>query len=145
MTGPVPDPLLAAWAPVYAWAPSAAEIGALIPAYTRGGYDDDAIYAGAEQGTFSDTTSPTLTEVQGLIDTACEEIAGRVGVLIPAAQEPLARATAKWHVCMTIAQNKMPAGTDDASGEYRAFNSNFIASLNSLIALARMPAPTRLK
>lgn len=132
------------WAPAYPWGPSVADIAQLLPSYTRGGFDADAIFAGAEQGTFTANTQPTLDEVQGLIDTACEEIAGRVGVVIPLANYPLAKATAKWHVAMTVAASKMPAGTDEAGGEYRSFNSNFIASLNSLVQLARMPSPTRL-
>lgn len=133
-----------AWQPAYPWGPTVAEIAQLLPHYTRGGYDDDAIYAGAEQGTFTDNTEPTVTEVQGLIDNACDEIAGRVGVLIPIANYTLAKATAKWHVAMTVSASKMPAGTDEAGGEYRSFNSNFLASLNSLTTLARMPSPTRL-
>lgn len=121
-------------------------MAALVTAFTRGGYeDDDPIYPGAERNTFTETTDPTLAEVQALIDTAIDEVTGRVGVVIPAAYFKLAKATVKWHVCMTIAQNKMPAGTDDSGGLYRAFNSNFLASLAALTDLSRKPSPTRLR
>lgn len=142
MAAPVPE-----WAPSAEWGPTPEEIAALIPAYTRGGFDDDdsGIYPGAPQGAFTDTTSPTLGEVRALIDTSTDEVTGRVGVIIPAAYFNLAKATVKWHVCMTIAQNKMPANADEAGGQYRAFNSNFVASLAALTDLSRKPSPTRLR
>jgi hypothetical protein len=129
----------------YPWAPTPDECAEVMPAYTRGGFDDDdRIYAGAERGAFDDSTSPTEEDVVGLITAACDEVAGRVGVVIPLAQYGLARTAAKWHVAMTVAQQKMPSGTDDAAGEYRAFNSNFVASLSALVELARMPTSVRL-
>lgn len=130
----------------YPWAPDVDAVAQLLPAYTRGSFDDQngGIYPGSEQGEFTDSTSPTEEEVEGLIQTACEEIAGRVGIAIPLAQYGLATATAKWHVAMTISGDKMAAGTEEAAGQYRQYNSNFVASLNSLVELARMPAPTTL-
>jgi hypothetical protein len=127
----------------YPWAPSVEEVAEVTPAYTRGGFDDDRESAGAEQETsggvptFTDDTVPNRTHVAGLILAACEEVAGRVGVTIPLAQYGLARITAKWHVAAAIAAAKQPAGTDDASGEYRGHILNFRNSLDALIALSR--------
>jgi len=120
------------------WRPSIQEIAVLTPAYTRGGFDDDsdgAQEAGAEHGVYDDTTSPTEDEVQALIDAACDEIAGRVGAPITATHAGLARIAACWHVAAAIAGAKMPAGTDDASGEYRGHAANYRFSLDRLIAL----------
>lgn len=127
------------------WAPTPEEIAAVTPAYTRGGFDDDLDdrvppeeYPGGEQLAFTPTTSPTLTHVEGLILTACEEVQGRVGTAIPVQHSGLAKAAAKWHVAAMIAAGKQPAGTDDASGEYRGHITNFRASLDELVVLSRM-------
>jgi hypothetical protein len=126
------------------WAPSLEEIAEVTPAYTRGGFDDDSEEAGAEHGTFDESTSPTAPHVEGLIKAACEEVAGRVGVPIQPARYGLAKAAAKWHVAAMVAAGKMPGGTDDASGEYRSHIANFRASLDELVRLARMGG-TRLR
>jgi len=126
------------------WRPSLFEIAQVTPAYTRGGFDDDDEAAGAEHAVFTDSTSPTASHVQGLITTACEEIKGRAGMPIRSEQYGLARATAKWHVAASIAAGKVPAGTEDASGEYRGHVNNFRASLDELVRQARMPFVTRL-
>lgn len=127
------------------WAPSLADVAEVAPAYTRGGFDDDGQFSGAPQQdpdtgvpTFTANTSPTAAHVEGLIRTAVEEVAGRVGTTIPLTQFGLARTTAKWHVAAVISAGKMPAGTDDASGEYRANILNFRNSLDELVRLSRM-------
>lgn len=127
------------------WVPTAAEVAATVPAYTRGGFDDDSPgdYPGEQQGTFSESTSPTLTEVEGLISTAADEIQGRVGRTIPDHCFGLARATVIWHVGADIAGGKIPAGSDDARGEYATKIANFRASLDELVRQARM-GPDRL-
>jgi hypothetical protein len=137
-------------APLPAWAPTVDDIAEVVPAYARGGFDDEGQWAGAVQTdpdtgvpTFTDNTSPTAAHVTGLIKAACEEVIGRVGTPIPALQYGLARVTARWHVASMVAAGKTPQGTDDASGEYRANISNFRNSLDELVAQSRM-GPTRL-
>lgn len=127
-----------------AWAPSVDKVAEVTPAYTVGGFDDDAEQAGGEQLTYTDDTSPSRTHVEGLILGACQEVAGRVGVPIPERRYGLARQTAVWHTAAQIAATKMPAGTDDARGEYSSHIANFRASLDELIKLSRMPTGPRL-
>lgn len=138
-------PLLMAADDIYPWAPSVEDIARVAPAYTRGGFDDDEEEAGAPQGTFTENTDPTRAEVEDMILTACDEVAGRVGMTIPSRCWVLAKTTAKWHVAAAIANDKQPAGTDDASGEYRGKILNFRNSLDALVYLARIPSATRLQ
>jgi hypothetical protein len=120
------------------WQPSVEEVAAETPAYTRGGFDDDRESAGAEQGEFTEDTSPRRSEVEERkIPTACEEIAGRVGTGIPESQYGLAKITAIWHVKASIAADKQPAGTDDATGEYRSAIARYLANLEALILNSR--------
>lgn len=132
------------------WAPTVLEVASVTPAYTAGGFDDDRPSAGAQQTdggvpTYTDDTEPSRSHVEGLIVTACDEVAGRVGVAIPLAQYALARTAAKWHVASVIEGGKEPANTDDATGAYRAAIANFRNSLDALIVLCRMPTATRLR
>ncbi|HEY3021807.1 MAG TPA: hypothetical protein VGJ32_16530 [Solirubrobacteraceae bacterium] len=121
-----------------AWTPVLAEVAAVTPAYTRGGFDDDVPQAGAEQGTFTATTSPTAAHVEGLIDAAVDEVAGRVGVAVPAHLHGLAKRTAVWHVAAAISAGKLPAATDDATGEYRSHIANYRACLDELVSQSRV-------
>jgi hypothetical protein len=117
------------------WAPTPLEVAKVVPAYTRGGFDDDSEaidYAGEERGTFTATTNPSLAEVEELIDTAVDEVASRIDLLITEDLWTLARATAKWYVAMVISASKLSAGTDDAAGEFRAFQANYTAALGEL-------------
>lgn len=125
------------------WAPTLEQVALVTPAYTRGGFDDDVPQAGAEQGTFTDSTSPTAQHVEGLIVTACDEIAARVGVEIPARCHELARTAALWHVASAIAAGKLPAQTDDASGEHRAHSGRYLDTLDELVSQARQPRALR--
>lgn len=127
----------------YDWAPTVQQVADVTPSYTRGGFDDDRPSAGAERGTYDDSTSPTDDHVEGLILAACDEVQGRVGVPIPESRYGLAQTTAKWHAAASIAAGKMPADTEDASGEYRGHITNYRASLDELILLCRTGA-TRL-
>lgn len=123
------------------WAPSVEEVAKATPSYTRGGFDDDSdelLPPGAEHGTYDATTSPTRTDVEGYIATACDEVAGRVGAAVPVQHYGLARSTAKWHVAASIAAGKQPAGTDDAGGEYRGHITNYRACLDRLVELCAM-------
>lgn len=124
--------------------PTVQEVAYVTPAYTRGGFDDDTPQSGAEQGTYTDTTSPTADQVQGLIAAAVQEVQGRVGVAIPNAHLGLARRAAVWHVAATIAAQKVPAGVDESGSEYRAFLTNYTACLTELQSLAREPNAMRL-
>jgi hypothetical protein len=119
------------------WAPTIGEVARVTPAYTRGGFDDDEHQSGREHGVYDHTTTPSAAEVADLIGTACDEIAGRVGVPIPPRCFALARITARWHVAAAISAGKIPAGTDDAGGEYRSHIGNYRACLDELILQAR--------
>lgn len=126
------------------FSPTVQEVAYVTPAYTRGGFDDDGLQGGAEQGSYDASTSPTATHVEALIAAGAEEVAGRVGVLIPAHLAGLAKRAVVWHVAAAIAAGKMPAGTDEAGGEYRAYVANYTGCLNELVTLAREPNATRL-
>jgi len=127
------------------WAPTVADVARVTPAYTRGGFDDDGEYPGAEQVDYTDTTSPTRAHLEGLIAAACGEIEGRVGEPIPERCYRLARTCAVWHVAAVIAAGKIPADTDDARGEYRAHIANFRNTLDELVVQARQPWALRLR
>lgn len=126
------------------WAPSLEDVADVCPAYTRGGFDDDEPNAGEEKGTFTDTTSPTRQHVQGLIAAACQEVIGRVGAPIPERCYALARTAAKWHVAAAISAGKIPADTDDASGEYRSHITNYRFALDDLKEQVRVPLAIQL-
>jgi hypothetical protein len=124
--------------------PTTAEVAIVTPAYTRGGFDDDRPQAGAELGVYDETTSPTAVTVQGLIDAAADEVAGRVGVPIPLRLVGLAKRAVVWSVAASISAGKLPAQTDDAAGEYRSHIANYTACLTELVTLAREPNAMRL-
>lgn len=126
------------------WTPTVDEVAAVVPAYTRGGFDDDAEQSGGEQATFTTATSPTALHVQGLIVLAVAEVAGRVGTAIPTRLDGLAQTCVIWHVAAAISAGKLPADTEDASGEYRSHISNYRASLDELAIQARQPWALRL-
>lgn len=134
------------------WAPTVDDIAKIVPAYTVGGFDDDSPSAGSQQGAYTETTEPTEAEVEALIAIACQEVEGRVGLPIgnggpgtPERNWKLARAAATWHVAMDISSGKQPAGTDDAGGEFRGYQNNFIAAMRELVYLGRMPLNSRLR
>jgi hypothetical protein len=134
------DPLAA-----YPWAPSVDDIARVSSNYTLGGFDDDNDADEGQPGAFTESTSPTASEVEGLILTACEEVAGRAGVTpLPTRCYARAKTAAKWHVAMTIAGDKEPANTDDAAGEYRSKNLNYVNTLAELVSQARMAFGNRL-
>lgn len=54
------------------WAPALTDVGALVPTRTIDG-------AGVQQNTFTTTTTPTATQVQGFITGVVGEVAGFVG------------------------------------------------------------------
>lgn len=144
-------PFTAAFAPTFGstgmpgWAPTVDDIAKIVPAYTVGGFDDDSESAGSQQGAYTATTEPTAVEVDGLILIACTEVEGRVGLPIGTINWKLARAAATWHVAMDISSGKQPAGTADATGEYRGYLNNFIAAMKELVYLGRMPLNSRLR
>lgn len=143
VSGQTPGPPVAGL-PV--WAPTVEEVAEVTPAYTRGDFEDDrvpALPSGAEQGTYTDQTDPTRTVVEGLIASACGTVEGRAGTTVPVAYYGLARSAAKWFTAAMISAGKRPAGTDDASGEYRAHIGNFAADMARLIELVKT-GPTRL-
>ena len=55
------------------WAPSVAQVAAILRARTRGPGSRDAVSA-MEQGTFTESTRPTADQVTGLIETACGDV-----------------------------------------------------------------------
>lgn len=123
------------WPPVVLqWRPSVDDVAQVLPAYTRHDIDGDGDAAGAEHGTFDDETSPTADEVEGFIDTAVREIAGRCGIGQAAlnAYADLARQTAIWHAAATIEAEKAPEGGMDSEGPARWKQSSYVASLKDL-------------
>ena len=76
---------------------------------------------------------------------ACNEVEGRAGRPIEEYNRGLAKAAATWHVAMDISSGKQPAGTDDATGEYRGYMNNFIAAMKELVYLGRMPLNSRMR
>jgi hypothetical protein len=125
------------------WRPTAQNIASIAAAYTRehvGGYqrlEGDQVQAGRERGEFTADTDPTLTQVEAYIDTACGEIAGRVGTSIPARCYELATTAAKWHAAASVEAKRRPAESEDQGGLYRAFISNYTATLGELVEQAR--------
>ena len=129
----------------YPWAPTAADVARVSNSYTQGGFDDDEESSGSMKGEFTESTEPSISEVEDMIVTACDEVQGRVGIEIPLKDYKLAKTTAMWHVAAAIAGDKTSSGSDDASGEYRSKILNFRNSLDSLVYLSRIPAAMRLK
>lgn len=131
------------------WVPEVHEVAALVAAYARehvGGYQrpgDGDDQAGRERPTFTAYTDPTYGQVEAYISTAAGEITGRVGAEIPERCWTLARTTATWHAAASVEAKRRPAQTDDQNEMYRAFLSNFRASLEELVRQARW-APVRL-
>jgi hypothetical protein len=125
------------------WAPSADQVARVVPNYTRGGFDDDGPQAGAEQGGFTDSTSPPLDHVEALIATVCEEIIGLVVVEIPTRCHGLARSCAIHGVAAAISTGKIPAQTDDARGETQGHVAAYLRDLEMLQKTA--PQPTALR
>lgn len=74
------------------WAPTVADVGAILRARTQQALED----GGGEAGTFNANTRPTATEVQALIEQACADVTADLGTTTLGARcEPLAaRATA---------------------------------------------------
>jgi hypothetical protein len=130
--------------PAVDFRPTVADVALVTPAYTRGGFDDDSPQSGAEQNTYTSTTSPTAEHVEGLITAACDEVGGRVGLAVAPNLFPLARRTAVWHVAAAIAASKQPAHANDVDGEYRGFITNYRACLDELTKRARQPTAMRL-
>lgn len=117
------------FAPLYngsSWRPSARDVAAESAAYTN------------RAGAFDDTTSPTAAEVEGYIDTAVREIAGRVGLADDriSALGDLARTAALWHAAASVEAGKSPEGSEQTNGFTWKQNS-YVACLNELVAQAR--------
>lgn len=127
------------------WAPSTAQVAAVTLVYTRSAIDGDAEHSGSEQNDFSTTSSPTQATVQGLIELAVSEIAGRVGIGITVLGNypDLAYAATVWHVAQAIEAGRNAEGAEDSRGAYAWYSSSYIACLTELIAQARRQA-TRL-
>lgn len=131
------------------WVPTPDEVAELVSAYARehvGGYNRPAEeQAGRERATFTTNTDPTYAQVEAFIATAVDEIVGRVGVdPLPAGVWGLAKTAAKWHAAASVEAKRRPAQTDEQSGLYRAFISNYRNSLDALIEQARW-TPLELK
>lgn len=126
-----------------AWAPTIDEVAALVASYTReyaGGYQrpGDAAQAGRERSTFTASTDPTLEQVEEYVRVACQEVLGRVGVdPLPDRLHGLAHTAARWHACASVSAKRQPTQAGDNDGLYRAFVSNYTASLRELSEQAR--------
>lgn len=136
---PTAPRLNSAAATTASWAPTVADVAKLSPAYTRHPVDGQGEQAGSEQKVFDDTTDPTATDVQGYIDNAVREIAGRVGVSTARLElyGELAKQAAAWHAAKTIEAEKAPDGADESVGAYSWKQSSYVACLTELISQAR--------
>jgi hypothetical protein len=117
------------FAPLYngqSWRPSAQDVAAESTAYTN------------RAGAFDESTSPTAGDVEGFIDVAVREIAGRVGLTDEriSALADLARTAAVWHAAASVEADKSPEGSDQTNGFTWKQNS-YVACLNELLAQAR--------
>jgi hypothetical protein len=119
------------FAPLYngqSWRPSISDVAKQSRAYTNG------------QNAFDDETVPAASEVEGYIDIAVQEIAGRVGLsddsISPLAD--LARTAATWHAAASVeGQNSQESETTQG---FRWKQSSYIACLNELVGQARSGA-----
>jgi hypothetical protein len=127
------------------YTPTVQDVADALPSFTRGGFDDDRESAGAEQGTFTDDTSPTAAHVSRLIVAAVREVRGRAGVPIPdrEATIELAKQAVVWHVAATVTAPKTPAAADEASGMYRGMIGNYTSCIAELQTQSRR-GPSRL-
>lgn len=119
------------------WTPGVQDVAEVCPAYTRPPIDAQGPSAGAAQRVFDDRTNPTAATVDGFIDTAVREVAGRVGVPITTRTADLAFTTAKWHAAAAIEAERSPEGAVEAEGAYRWKQASFLACLTELISQAR--------
>jgi hypothetical protein len=119
------------FAPLYngqSWRPSVQDVAKQSRAYTN------------HSNMFDTTTSPTATEVDGYIDIAVQEIAGRVGLaddtISPLAD--LARTAATWHAAASVEGERTQDGTQSTGFTWK--QNSYIACLNELVAQARAGA-----
>jgi hypothetical protein len=122
------------------WTPTVQDVADLCPAYTRPPVDGDGNGAGAQGRTFDDTTNPTAGVVEALIAAAVDEVAGRVGVEVPATCHDLARRTAAWHAAAAIEAERAPEAIEEAGSAYRWKQSSYAACLAELTRQARSGA-----
>ena len=128
-------------ATVPTWPPSVQDVADLSPAYTRHPVDGTGEQSGAEQNIFDDTTDPTSSQVQALIDAAVREVMGRCGVGVARLElfGELARQTAAWHAAANIEAEKQPEGAVETSGAYQWKQASYVACLTSLVKQADKP------
>lgn len=124
------------------WAPTPQDVATISQAFTRGPVDGEIPQSGAELGSFDDTTSPTLAEVEGWIDAAVGEVAARVGMGLDFLNQlpDLARTTAAWHAARSIEADKLSQSSQETSNAYSWKQSSYVACLNDLKAQAQRKA-----
>jgi hypothetical protein len=119
------------FAPLYngqSWRPSVSDVAKQSRAYTNA------------ENQFDSGTSPTAGEVEGYVDIAVQEIAGRVGLaddtISPLAD--LARTAATWHAAASVeGQNSQES---ESTQGFRWKQSSYVACLNELVGQARSGA-----
>lgn len=104
------------------WAPSADQVAAILRARTRGTGSRDAASA-MEQGRWTETTRPTIEQVQGLIETACGDVqlALRGRTLCTTDLASSATTAAMYRTCMLIetSYGSSARGADSVYGGLR--------------------------
>jgi hypothetical protein len=95
---------------------------------------------GDETGTFGSATRPTADQVAGLIEQAVSDIAGRVGVRVPAALIPLSRRIATLRTAMLIEAGYFPEQAGEDESVFTQFNGQFNTGMLELINGSRKAA-----
>lgn len=108
------------------YAPSVAEVGALLRART---VDSN----GSELGTFTADTRPTDTQAAGLIQTAVGEVSARAGADIPQIYQGLARTASTYRAASLVEISYFPEQVTSGRSPYDQLHTLFLETLESLL------------
>lgn len=116
--------------PIVDWRPTADDIAAHLRARTYTGDDDSLV--GDEAGEFTETTRPTLDQVNALIDLACEDIlAVFISDEVPEASYRAAKRAAGLKAALFVELSYFPEQTEDSSPylQLRTLSDNALTTL----------------
>jgi hypothetical protein len=112
--------------------PSAEDIATILWARTRNS-------AGAV-GAFSTTTSPTLAQVEKMIDSSVADVAMRAG-LIPEGLEGVARHAAALWTAASIERSYFPEQANNENSAYALFREDYLEAVARIVEAVIDPAP----
>ncbi len=112
------------------WAPTIAQVGAILNARTR------QEGTGALLGTFTTETVPTATQVDSLIENACNDVLAEVGT-IPTELEANAGSVAAWGTAMIVELSFYPSQVGDDNDIYAALEKQYNTRLMRLKEAAK--------